>query len=311
MYLIIVDPKAGRGLSILRLPVLKSVLDSKKIPYEVYITAKPGDGYAHTLTFLSRNSCIGVIGLGSDSVMQEIVTGMVDAYPEVNNGKKIPVPLCMLPTGSCNDLITTLEGVKYNSVARYRSNPFEIISKFVDRALSNKPKPIDVITVAKQAFINVGCVGMDVKIAVNAKKYREKIDRFAYLLASLEGVFKYESISLAFETENDKVEGRFTLLAVCNGQYYGFGARISPGAVIDDGIMNLTVVDTMPGIKALINVGRFLWLNHQNVKRIKFYMSKELKLDLPATTLCLDGNFYPIEKDVSFKVLPRVLDIHY
>ena len=311
MFLIIVNPMASRGLSVLRLPVLKSVLDSKKIPYEVYITAKPGDGYAHTLAFLRRSSCWGVIGLGGDGIMQEIVTGMVDAYPGANQGKKIPVSLCMLPAGSCNDFITTVEGAKYNPNTRYKPNPLDVISKFMDRVLNNKPKTIDVITAAKQAFINVGHVGMDVKNAVNAKKYREKFDQFAYMIASLEGVFKYETISLAFETENDKVEGRFTLLAVCNGQYYGFGARISHCAVLDDGIMNLTVVDSMSGIKTLINLGRFVWLNHRGDKCIRFYTSKELKLTVPATILCLDGNFYPIEGDVSFKVLPRVLDLHY
>ena len=309
MYLIIVNPKAGRGLSILRLPVLTSFLDSRKISYEVHITTKPNDGYVQTLAFLRRSTCMGVIGLGGDGIIQEIVTAMVDAYPRAQLGEKIPIPLGILPTGSCNDFVSTLEDVKYSPKERYKPNPKAIIEKFVDRVLSRNLKQIDVITANQQAFINIGHVGLDTLNAMLAQKYHQKFDEYAYWIGALEGIIKYKTTPLIIETEKEKLEGRYTLLAVCNGKYYGFGVMISPSAELDDGIMNLTVVDTISKIAAAISLYKLAKKNYQSLKQVKFLTCKELRLTVPATTLCLDGNFYPVEGVINFKVLPRVLEL--
>ena len=307
MYLIIVNPNASRGLSILRLPVLTSILDSRLIPYEVHITTKPNDACVQTLAFLRRSTCMGIIGLGGDGTMQEIVTALLEMFPVARRGGKIPIPLGILPTGSCNDFISTLEGEKYSPKRRYEPEPEAVIARFVDRVVSRDLMPIDVLTANDQAFINVGHVGIDTFSAILSQKYRQKYNEFAYWIATYEGILKYRPISLTFETETVKHGGRYALFTVCNGKYYGFGAKISPTAELDDGIMNITAAGAMSRFGMLVALHKIALNKTEKIKNIRFLECKELKLAVPVTTLCLDGNFYPVEGDVHFKVLPKAL----
>ena len=314
MYLIVINPDADRGQSILRLPMIKALFRAAKIPYEVFITVNPMDGYNHTLRFCKRSQLLkGIIGMGSDELTQEIVTGMIDAFPEAREGQKMPVPLGILPSRFDNNFVSALAGSKIRAQAKSNREPEVVVKEFFDLFMRGQVRAVDVITANEMSFINIGNVGLDAVIARNAEKIKVKYDDYAYLIAGVKAILKQEPIHLSFEitdgNETEKISGDYLCAVVCNGGFYGTGMRIAPGAKVDDGKITLGLVNIMSRLRTLVVMSQLTNEHHADIKEITFKQCDKLKLTIPPTGLCLDGNLYHREGEITFKVLPQVLDI--
>ncbi|MCL1788342.1 MAG: hypothetical protein FWG38_10195, partial [Defluviitaleaceae bacterium] len=92
---------------------------------------------------------------------------------------------------------------------------------------------------------------------------------------------------------------------------YGGGLAIAPAAKFDDGKITLCMVNGMSRLKLGVLFPSLLIKKHVLLKDITFEECTELRVKLPngAETLCLDGNLYPVEGEIHFKILPQVLDV--
>ena len=237
MYCIIVNPKAGRGQSIARAHSLESQLVAHGIEYSTVLTTGVNCGYIHAKKFCSDKSLgiKGVVGIGGDGTIQEIVAGMADAF---THGEKISIPLCICPAGSGNDFIMSVSN-------KNRKNAEE---KFLSNLVQKNAKAVDIITANKRAFLNIGNVGLDAWIVKNAETKKKEYGNRAYLAAIYKSIISYKPTNLVIEANGMVFDGAFTLVAVCNGQHYGGGLHISPQAKIDDGKITLCVARSMSKI---------------------------------------------------------------
>jgi len=326
MYHIIINPIAGRGRTIHRLPILTKLFDSHGLTYEAHITTGLMDGYEKAKRFCeSGKDCKGIIGIGGDGTFQEIAAGMVDSYP---HGQKIPIPLGIFPAGSGNDFIMTLEGGKSIALAKYKKDIEMAAKNFFETLHRGKTRSIDVITANGMAFLNIGNLGLDARIVDNAAALKPKYGRQAYVAAVYKSIAKHKNIPLTIEANGEKWDKQYTLVAICNGQYYGGGLHITPGAKIDDGKITLCLIEAMSRPKTMVLFPTLMMGQHVKLKPVKFIECENLVITLPPgkETLCLDGNLYPDcnvehpqpEKKsdrktdrirLEFKILPRVLDV--
>jgi len=222
--------------------------------------------------------------------------------------EKIPIPLGIFPGGSGNDFVMTLEGGKYAAKIKQRNFTTDI---FVDCICRRNLRTIDVITANGTAFLNIGNIGIDARIVKNAAALKQKYGGQAYLAAVYKSIMKHKNIPVKVEFNNETVEKEFTLIAVCNGQYYGGGLRISPSAKFDDGKITLCMIDRVSRPKLGILFPSLLFEKHVHLNVVNYFDCTELRITLPPgiETLCLDGNLFPIEGEIHFKVLPKVLDL--
>ena len=84
--------------------------------------------------------------------------------------------------------------------------------------------------------------------------------------------YKFKELTTIFGEQSKK--GEYTIVTVCNGQYYGGGHRIAPHALIDDGYFEIYMVDKMPkilipGLLLKLKNGR-----HEKSKRVVRYTDK-------------------------------------
>ena len=299
VYYIIVNPKAGNGQSVLRAASLESRLKLNNIEFSTVFTTGEDCGYNQAYGFCKNlhPKSSGIVGIGGDGTLQEIVAGMSDAFPR---GEKIPIPLCILPAGSGNDFVL--------SVVRSKGNPFET---FIGNLLAGNRKTVDIITANNRAFLNIGNVGLDAWIVKNAEDKKKKYGNRAYVAAVYKSIKSYKPINLKIEANGMVLEGAFTLVAVSNGQYYGGGLHISPGAQIDDGKITLCVVEAMSKLKTFAIFPTLIIKKHVYMKAVKFYECTSVKITFSdgTGTLCLDGNLSQSNGSVEFNIYPQVLDI--
>jgi len=306
LFHIIVNPVAGRGRTMEYLPHLTALFEAAGLPYTFYKTEKVMDGYNMAKLFC-REGSQGVIGIGGDGTFQEIAAGMVDASP---HGEKIPTPLGVFAAGSGNDFVITMAESKAAALKARKKPIAEATKAFFTQISAGKTRSIDVITANGMAYLNIANLGLDARIVHNAAALKQKYGRYAYYAAVYKSIIHHKNMPLEITTDGQTNKNSYTLIAICNGQYYGGGMRIAPTAQIDDGKITLCTVNALTRPKTMIIFPTLMIEKHTNLKAVKYTTCNEVTIKLPSQEiLCLDGNLYPTSGEINFKLLPKVLNI--
>jgi YegS/Rv2252/BmrU family lipid kinase len=313
MYFIVANPNSERGSTMFLLPTLTALLEKAGIPYDTYITTAQGDAYEKTLHFCQKaQTPHGVIGLGGDGTLQEVVAGMATAFQKK---KKIPIPLGIFPSSTGSDFSFSLEGGKQLATAMYKKTIEERCNNLFEAIVNKRLREIDIGTANGKAFLNIAHIGLDVQITKNATELKEKYDQKSYLAATYKSISQHKNFELTYETVNEgqhiKNEGKHVLFAVANGQYYGGGMRICPTAKIDDGKLTLCTVQGMNRLKLMMLFPFVLLEKHHFIKDMHFTDCEGITVTLPSgiDIMSLDGNLYPCAGEIAFKILPKALNI--
>lgn len=308
MFHIIVNPNAGRGRTLEHLQFLAQLFAENNGAYTKYITTGALDAQEKAREICEKHAdCAGIIGIGGDGTFQEIAAGMAAA-----GGTKIPLPLAIFPGGSGNDLILTVEGGKKSAKSKYGKNAEQNARAFFETLMQGKTRAIDLITANGRAFLNIGNIGLDARIVQTASALKKNFGGKAYYAAVYQSIVRHKNLPLTIEANGKKFEGAYTLVAVCNGQYYGGGMRIAPTARLDDGKITLCLVEGISRPKIMVLFPLLAVEKHERLKYVNFIECEKVKITLPhpTETLCLDGNLYPeIGNEIEFKILPKALDV--
>jgi len=235
----------------------------------------------------------GIIGFGGDGTIQEIVAGMADAFPG-----NICVPLGIFPGGSGNDFVMTLAGGKKNALARYKKkNESASIKDFYTAISTNRTVPVDLIKANNMAYLNIGNLGLDARVVRNAIAYKQRFGRYAYVAAVYKSIAKHTNMPLTIEIDGKAHDGLYTLVAVCNGQYYGGGLHITPQARLDDGKITICLVKALSRPKTMTIFPYLMIGRHHRLKAVSFHKCEEVKITLKNGTECisLDGNLHEVK----------------
>ena len=292
MYYIIVNPIAGKGRTLTKLPLLTRLFDAHSLPYEVVVTQSMMDAYTKAKAICETDGTTGIIGIGGDGTIQEIAAGMYAASPG-----KVPVPLGIFPGGSGNDFVMTLAGGKGKALAKYKNKNAQASAEdFFTAIRTGRTTCVDLITANGMAFMNIGNVGLDARVVRNAVALKQRFGRYAYLAAVYQSIARHTNMPLTVEIDGKTLEGEYTLVAACNGQYYGGGLHICPSASLTDGKITLCLVKAMSRPKTMTIFPSLMIGRHHRLKAISFIECEEARITLKrgAESLSLDGNLYEV-----------------
>ena len=148
-------------------------------------------------------------------------------YPENN------AAMTVIPVGTGNDFL---------------KNFGDDAEKFKDAEnLWDGPQfPMDAINVNGRVALTIACSGIDARVAADVHKYSESplLDGKGSYIYSLAVNFLFKGIGSHWTVTLDgvPVKGDWSLVAVCNGRYYGGGFMPVAEARMDDGVLNTLVV---------------------------------------------------------------------
>jgi len=261
------------------------------MPHEVLVTESAMDAYTKAKAVCQAGSD-GIIGIGGDGTIQEIVAGMADA-----SEGPIVVPLGIFPGGSGNDFVMTLAGGKAAALARYKKKNEEAsVKDFYSAITEKRTMPVDLIKANGMAYLNIGNLGLDARVVRNAIAYKQRFGRYAYVAAVYKSIARHTNMPLTIEIDGVEREGKYTLVAVCNGQYYGGGLHITPGARLDDGKITICLVEAMSRPKTMVIFPSLMMKRHHRLKAVSFHECEEVRITLNGGVECisLDGNLHEV-----------------
>lgn len=219
MILIICNPHSGGKRAKKVLQLLVEFCRQQKLGYVVYLTQKPAD-HAGMQQIFNRHIYRMVVSCGGDGTAHDVLNAL---YATHN-----PTPLLVLPAGSGNDYSTQLYG-KRTAVSLF------------SMLLQSKTGFTDVGKCNNLLFINGIGIGFDGDIA---QKTASNTNRwlptwFKYYTAILKNVLLYKE--KAYSINGNPPQKAF-MIAAANGHCYGGGFKIAPGALLNDGLLNVVII---------------------------------------------------------------------
>jgi diacylglycerol kinase (ATP) len=181
--------------------------------------------------------------------------------------------LGVIPTGSGNDLARAL-GVELDPI------------KAVERALAAERRPIDVGQVEQRLYLGVVGIGFDGEVAQFVNDMSSGPGGpLAYPYALCRTLWRFEAPFIRVEHEEGIFEGRAMMAVLANSPYFGGGMRIAPRALLDDGLLDLVIVEEIPRLLLLALFPRVYRGSHISHPRVHFLRVRRatLSADRPLT----------------------------
>jgi diacylglycerol kinase (ATP) len=215
----IVNPVAGRGRTQKLLPELERAASAAGITLHV----SPEPGAPTKLARAAVDDGHDLVGCGGDGLVTEVAGVAADAGCR----------LAIVPTGAGNDFARALG---YNPKQPLRA--FDVIANGHDRV-------VDLGRVNGRWYTCVTASGFDAEANRWANTVRRLSGTTLYVAAVLRTLAVYKPHRFRVTVDGRPLETRAWLVAVGNGPAYAGGMRVTPGARLDDGLLDVTVVGAM------------------------------------------------------------------
>jgi diacylglycerol kinase (ATP) len=221
---VIINPISGAGrrpdVARQRAELATALLHSRGVDGEVFVTERGGHARELAQAALGRGVSL-CIGWGGDGTVNEIASAL--AFTSASLG--------IIPSGSGNGL------------SREMGIPFDPRAAF-EVALGMHERVIDAGEIEGRFFFNLAGVGLDARIAHQfAATGLVRRGFVRYLEVATSEIFKRTTQEYEITINGQLRRSHVMLVAIANGRQYGNGALIAPAARIDDGQLDVVVID--------------------------------------------------------------------
>jgi YegS/Rv2252/BmrU family lipid kinase len=179
-----------------------------------------------------------ILAVGGDGTISETVNGFFRDGRPINPAAEFGI----LPMGTGGDFQRTL-GIRNMEAA-------------VEVVRAGKPKLIDAAEItferhtggrASRYFINLTSFGMGGEVATRAKNALSGVSgKLAFLYATVEVFFRYQAKTVELTLDDGEPSTHKILnVAIANGRYHGGGMHVCPKALLDDGLLEITIIDAL------------------------------------------------------------------
>ncbi len=293
--LVIVNPAAGGGRALRAEPEVAKYFSRNNLRAE-FVRSQSTDDLRRRAAEGAKAGFRAIVALGGDGAFHHLVEATMSC----------DVVLGFLPAGNGNDIAEAL-GIP--------QDPIAAASVF----LKSSPRPIDVIratfTTGRSAvFVGAGGVGLDAEAAQLANTRFRRWPRVTRYLAGAFWSFAHAK-SLTLETEIEAESGPITwtgkilLAAVANSPWYGSGFRIAPAAELDDGWLDVALVEEIPWTRLLEALPILLRTGDLRWPEIQRYRARRLVLRTNRPALVHGDGEILGETPVEFEILAGAIRV--
>jgi diacylglycerol kinase (ATP) len=260
--IVYVNPAAGGGRAPAYLPKIRKIFEAGSVAAE-FITVR-------SLADLESNAHAAIDGgkrllfaFGGDGTFQALVNA---AYGS-------EVILGVLPAGGGNDFAAALQ---------IPGNPVEAAAAI----LRAQPKRVDLVRARTadgrvRLYLGGGGLGIDAEAARHANgAFRHLPGRSRYIASALRAFCTHRAVGVRTEfpqSDLPPVEANSLLAAVLNTPTYGAGVRLAPDACLDDGWLDVVIVNDLSVLQILTILPRLLKSGELRTPQVKRFRVQAVK----------------------------------
>lgn len=292
-HVFIINPNAGKYDSRQRIYDMADALREKHgLDVQCILTKKQGHA-----TELARRLCdsgeeLRFYACGGDGTVNEVANGVI-GYDNA--------AMTVIPVGTGNDFLKNFGGAAP-------------LFADVENLWDGPQFPMDAIDVNGRIALTIACSGIDARVAADVHKYSESplLDGKTSYIASLAVNFLFKGIASHWTVtlDDEVIEDDFSLVAVCNGRYYGGGFMPVAEARMDDGVLNTLVVKKVSRVTFARFVGPYSKGEYSKFPEYAHCSTPQvirIHSEKPDIVTCLDGECMT-NSDVTIRMSEKKLN---
>lgn len=244
-------------------------LRTEGTPVNVHVTWEGGDAARIASSFSGNANAIVVAG-GGDGTVNEVLNGLFESGEAVCS-------MAILPLGTANDLAT--------SAAISVTNPYLALKL----AALVTPQAVDVGVMNDRNFLNVASGGFGAEVTSQTPTaMKAAIGGSAYALEAVLMAMRSSAYTGRLITPDKTYEGKVVMFAVGNGRQAGGGAQMTPNAILDDGLLDVMLVQAHEGVNffntleslAKLKLNAMDGFQHFKTNQLKIESDREMQINL-------------------------------
>ena len=259
----IVNPVAGRGRAGRLAQQLASKLEDSGATVSVSVTAAQGDA-ERLAREAAEAGATRVIACGGDGTIHEVVNGLMSVPGGAGN-----TALGIVSSGRCNDLAYALN---------IPTDPSGVAEALLDGIL----RPIDLGRIGDRYFTTVVTLGFDSEVSQYVAEGRAPFflrGAAAYVYATLVKLIRYRSPWVRLKGDFGEYEGTLFLAATGNTSRYGGRMKIAPSAVVDDGWLDVCLVEAVPRREVVRMIPKVFSGKHLSHPAVSMKQTRRLEIE--------------------------------
>jgi diacylglycerol kinase (ATP) len=257
----VVNPAAGRGRTRKLLPALERAFEDRAVA--VHVSTDVDDGRRAARDAFGRGE--GVVACGGDGTVSAIagVAAQEDG------------PIAVVPTGAGNDLARQLGLDPRRALDAVALLDAGRVGRMdLGRAEAGAG--------TTEMFTTVANTGFDAEANRWANDVRWATGTTLYVLALLRTVVTYRPRPMCVRVDDATWEGVAWLVAVGNTRWYAGGMMITPGAEIDDGLLDVCIVGDASTVEFLRRFPRVFKGTHTALETVTTLRGSAVEITAPA-----------------------------
>ena len=200
-------------------------------PGQVFVSERRGHAHGLAAHAVAQGAAL-VMAWGGDGTMNDVASALVGT----------------------STALGLIRGGSGNGLARALGVPRDV-TQAVLAACRAEPRSIDAGRCNDEWFFSVAGVGFDAHVAAAFdRRHASGRGLLSYMRATARGLVSYRA--RRYVIDGVPTSGRTLLVTVANGNQFGNGARIAPDARLDDGWLDLVVVEERSRLASMLAVPR-------------------------------------------------------
>ena len=294
--LILANPTAGGGLGQEALPRLKAFASEKHWSAEFRSTESSPE-FAQIAREEAAAGRERIFALGGDGTFQALLNAVAG-----NTGVSIGV----LPAGGGNDLASAL-GLPLDSVKAAELILTQGEAVHLDAAR------VRTADGEERLYMGGGGVGLDAEAARFASGvYRKIRGRSRYLLSAIRALGKFHGIHVRVSLEGSEqkfLQATALVLGILNTPSYGGGLRLAPQANLEDGLLDLVLLENLTPLEIARMLPRMAISGEIRTRRIQRHCITRARIETDRpSAFHADGEIIGLTP-VEIAVVPRAMRV--
>jgi diacylglycerol kinase (ATP) len=286
---VVANPSAGHGRAGRLIGKVTTGLHRLRVPHEIRVSESGPD-----LERLARHAAEGgtriVAALGGDGTASLAANGILGTG----------AALAALPAGTGDDFAKAIGAGKLDTAIELLANP-----KTVD---------LDVIEVTtgavRRSFINIAGAGFDSEVNETANGMTVKLGATGtYLAALVKTLSRYSPAAFTIQVDDERMELDAMLVEVGSGRWTGGGMKVLPGAVMNDGQLDVCIVEALSKTAFLRAFPRVFLGSHTTHPKVRMRTGTRVQVEANRRVLVYADGELVGSLPAVFEVRPAMLPV--
>lgn len=289
---VVANPTAGRGKAGRVIGKVDRLLHQASIAHEIRVSESGAD-LERLVREAAEAGAAMVAAVGGDGTMGLAANGLLSS----GAGQ---VPLAPIPCGTADDFAHSL-GLRSVDAAVRAIAEGNVVSMDVVRLSTGA---------VQRYFVNVAGCGFDSEVNEAANAMRFKLGASGtYVVALIKTLSRFTPAGFRVELDDEVVEGPHMLVVVGNSISYGGGMKVTPGASVIDGMLDVCLLESISKSAFLRTFPKVFRGTHVSHPAVRMERARRVKVEADRRVMVYADGERVGPAPAIFEILPAALPV--